>query len=97
MRPKRDPGGGGALVSIRAGIVGEELRCRRRRTLLPFTPIGQSVLGHIDRRWLPHLGASEWISRVSSPATNRSGRTLKKAAGNLANSRAAWQISLMIR
>jgi hypothetical protein len=39
-------------------------------------------------------GASEWISRVSSPATNRSGRTLKKAAGNLANSRAALQISL---
>jgi hypothetical protein len=26
MRPKRDPGGGGALVSIRAGIVCEELR-----------------------------------------------------------------------
>ena len=49
------PGGGGALVSIRAGIVGEELRCRCRRTLLPFTPIEQSVLGHIDRRWLPHL------------------------------------------
>jgi hypothetical protein len=42
-------------------------------------------------------GASEWISRVSSPATNRSGRTLKKGAGNLANSRAALQISLMIR
>ena len=42
MRPKRDPGGGGALVSIRAGIVGEEPLCRWRRTLLPFTPIGQS-------------------------------------------------------
>ena len=55
MRPKRDPGGGGALVSIKAGIVGEEPRCRWRRPLLPFTPIGQSVLGHIDRRWLPHL------------------------------------------
>src|SRR5437763_334190 len=53
--PQCDPGGGGALVSIRAGIVGEELRCRWRRALLPFTPIGQSVLGHIDRRWLPHL------------------------------------------
>jgi hypothetical protein len=50
-----------------------------------------------DRRWLPHLGASEWISRVSSPATNRSGKTLKKGAENLANSRAALQISLMIR
>jgi hypothetical protein len=24
MRPKRDPGGGGALVSIKAGIVDEE-------------------------------------------------------------------------
>jgi hypothetical protein len=54
MRPKRDPGGGGALASVRLGIVGEELRWRCRRTLLPFTPIGQSVLGHIDRRWLPH-------------------------------------------
>jgi hypothetical protein len=40
-------------------------------------------------------GAGEWISRVSSPATNRSGRTLKKGAENLANSRAALQISLM--
>jgi len=40
---------------LRAGIVDEEPRCRWRRTLLPFTPIGQSVLGHIDRRWLPHL------------------------------------------
>src|SRR5205085_9500482 len=55
MRPKRDPGGGGALVSIKAGIVGEEPRCRWRRTLLPFTRIGQSVLVDIDRRWLPHL------------------------------------------
>ena len=43
MRPKRDPGGGGALVSIRAGIVGEELRCRCRRTLLPFTPISDQA------------------------------------------------------
>jgi hypothetical protein len=32
-----------------------------------------------------------------SPATNRSGRRIEKAAGNLANSRAALQISLMIR
>src|SRR3984893_12572707 len=29
MRPKRDPGGCGALVSIKAGIVDEEPRCRR--------------------------------------------------------------------
>src|ERR1700757_2241480 len=42
-------------------------------------------------------GASEWISCVSSPAINRSGRTLEKGAGNLANSRAALQISLTIR
>jgi len=28
-------------------------------------------------------GASEWVSCVSSPATNRSGRTLEKGAGNL--------------
>jgi hypothetical protein len=47
MRPKRDPGGAGALVSIKAGIVGEEPWCRWRRTLLPFTPIGQSVLGQL--------------------------------------------------
>jgi hypothetical protein len=52
---KRDPGGCGALVSIKAGIVDEEPRRRWRRTLLPFTLIGPSVLGHIDRRWLPHL------------------------------------------
>src|ERR1700738_36834 len=55
MRPKRDPGGCGALVSIKAGIVDEEPRRRWRRTLLPFTLIGPSVLRHIDRRWLPHL------------------------------------------
>jgi hypothetical protein len=42
-------------------------------------------------------GASEWVSCVSSPATNRSGRTLEKGAGNLANSPAAFQISLTIR
>ena len=39
-------------------------------------------------------GAIERVSRVSSPATNRSGRTLKKGAGNLANSRAAFAILL---
>src|ERR1700730_14569495 len=50
MRPKRDPGGGGALVSIKAGIIGKEPWCRWRRTLLAFTLIGPSVLGHIDRR-----------------------------------------------
>jgi len=42
-------------------------------------------------------GASEWVSCVSSPATNRSGRTLEKGAGNLANLPAAFQISLTIR
>jgi hypothetical protein len=42
-------------------------------------------------------GASEWVSCVSSPATNRSGRTLKKGAGNLANWPAAFQISLTLR
>src|ERR1700736_1921335 len=70
-------------------------------------PMAQTLAAlHPDRtkRPRPHRpalvatpGASEWISRVSSPATNKSGRTLKKGAGNLANSRAAWQISLMIR
>src|SRR5580693_3048526 len=39
-------------------------------------------------------GASEWVSCVSSLATNRSGRTLEKGAGNLANSRVAFQISV---
>ena len=97
MRPKGDPGGGEALVSIKAGIVDEEPRRRWRRSLLPFTLIGQSVLGHIDRRWLPHLVQANGFRVLSSPATNRSGRTLKKGAGNLANSRAALQISLMIR
>ena len=42
-------------------------------------------------------GASEWVSCVSSSATNRPGRTLEKGAGNLANSPAAFQISLTIR
>src|SRR5438874_5082436 len=42
-------------------------------------------------------GASEWVSCVSSPATNRSGRTLEKGAGNLANPPAAFQISLTIQ
>src|SRR5205814_7245212 len=55
MRPERDPGPGGALIPISAGIVGAEPRYRWRRTLLPFTPIRQVVLAHIDRRWLPHL------------------------------------------
>jgi len=41
-------------------------------------------------------GASEWVSCVSSPATNRSGRTPEKGVGNLANSPAAFQISLTI-
>src|ERR1700730_7433036 len=97
MWSKRDPGGGGALVSIEAGIVGEEPRRRWRRTLLPFTPIGQSVLGDIDRRWLPHLVQANGFRALSSPATNRPGRTLEKGAGNLANSPAAFQISLTIR
>src|ERR1700732_2406556 len=55
MRPERDPGGGRAVVSIRAGIVGEKPRWRWRRTLLPSTPIRQVVLVHIDQRRLPHL------------------------------------------
>src|SRR5712671_2346177 len=55
MRPERDPGRGGALIPISAGIVGAEPRYRWRRTLLPATPIRQVVLAHIDRRRLPHL------------------------------------------
>src|SRR5580692_2949708 len=55
MRPEGDPGRGGALIPISAGIVGAEQRYRWRRTLLPATPIRQVVLAHIDRRWLPHL------------------------------------------
>src|SRR6202521_2529628 len=39
-------------------------------------------------------GASEWLSCVSSPATNRLGRTPEKGAGNLANSPGALRISL---
>ena len=42
-------------------------------------------------------GASEWVSCVSSPATNKSGKTPEKGAGNLANSPAAFQVSLTIR
>jgi hypothetical protein len=46
---------GRSVTRVAAGLwspsgpvfVGEELRCRCHRTLLPFTPIGQSVLGHI--------------------------------------------------
>jgi hypothetical protein len=92
-------GGGGALVSIRTLIVGEEPRYRWRRTLPPppSAPIRQVVLVHIDRRWLLTPGASEWVSSVSSPATNRSGRTLEKGAVTLANWPAAFQISLTAR
>src|SRR5438874_5955093 len=55
MRPKRDPGGGGALVSISTGIVDGEPRYRWRRTLSPSAQIRQVVFVYIDRRWLPHL------------------------------------------
>ena len=55
MRPERDPGSGGALIPISAGIVGAEPRYRWRRTLLPATQIGEVVFVYIDRRWLPHL------------------------------------------
>src|SRR5205085_11799781 len=64
MRLKRDPGGGGALVSIKAGIVGEEPRCRWRRTLLPATQIREVVFVYIDRRWLPHLCKRKGFVRV---------------------------------
>src|SRR5215471_10627511 len=39
------------------------------------------------------LGASEWVSRVSSLATNRPDSSLEKGAGNLASWPAASQIS----
>jgi hypothetical protein len=93
MRPKRDPGSGGALIPISAGIVGAEPRYRWRRT----TQIRQIVFVYINRALVATPGASEWVSCVSSPATNRPGRTLEKGAGNLANSPAAFQISLTIR
>ena len=64
MRPKRNPGSGGALVFLRSGIVGEEPRYRWRRTLPPSTPIRQVVLVHIDRRWLPHLVQANGFVRV---------------------------------
>ena len=51
MRPERDPGSGGALIPISAGIVGAEPRYRWRRT----TQIRQVVFVYINRRWLPHL------------------------------------------
>jgi hypothetical protein len=47
--------------------------------------------------WVATPGASEWVSCVWSPATNKSGKTPEKGAGNLANSPAAFQISLTIR
>src|ERR1700747_3473868 len=55
MRPERDPGRGGALIPISAGIVGAEPRYRWGRTLLPAPPIRQVVLAHIGRCRLPHL------------------------------------------
>src|SRR5580693_1830954 len=55
VRPKRDPGRGRGLVSIRAAIVGKEPPYRWRGTLLPSTQIREVVFVYIDRRWLPHL------------------------------------------
>jgi hypothetical protein len=43
MRPEHDPGSGGALIPISAGIVGAEPRYRWRRTLLPATQIREVV------------------------------------------------------
>src|SRR5207248_10990492 len=97
MQPKRDPGGCGALVSIKAGIVEEEPRRRWRRSLLSFTLIGPSILGHIDRRRLPHLVQANGFRACRRRRRNKSGKTPEKGTGNLANSRAALQISLMIR
>ena len=97
MRPERDPGRGGALIPISVGIVGAEPRYRWRRTLLPATQIREVVFVYIDRALVATPGASERVSCVSSPATNRSGRTLVKGAGNLANLPAAFQISLTTR
>src|SRR6202047_2917005 len=75
MRPEGDPGRSGALIPISAGIVGAEPRYRWRRTLLPATQIREVVFVYIDRRWFATPGASERVSCVSSPATNRSGGT----------------------
>jgi NhaP-type Na+/H+ and K+/H+ antiporter len=41
-------------------------------------------------------GASEWISRVSSPATNRSGRTLKAPVLVLAGGLAIFGLSQLL-
>jgi hypothetical protein len=85
------------LAVIRAGILG-------RGAAVPMARNPAALHPDQTKRPRPHRpalvatpGANEWISRVSSPATNRSGRTPKKGAGNLANSRAALQIYLMIR
>ena len=58
-------------------------------------PVG--VRGALRPAMVATPGASEWVSCVSSPATNRSGRTPGKGAGNLANLPAAFQISLTIQ
>jgi hypothetical protein len=77
-----------ALSSAKSrGTDGAEPRC-------PPPQSGKSFSFHIGRRWLPHLVQANGFRAVSSPATNRSGRTLEKGAGNLANSPAAFQISL---
>src|SRR4051794_5174748 len=97
MRPKRDAGGCGALLSISGGTIGTEPRYRSLRTLLLAAPTRQVVLVHLDRRWLPHLVQANGFRACRGRPTNRSDRTLKKSAGNLANSPAAFQISLTIR
>ena len=56
MRPERDPGSGGALIPISAGIVGAEPRYRWRRT----TQIRQVVFVYINRRWICHT----WCKRM---------------------------------
>ena len=59
MRPERDPGRGGGLVLISAGIVGAEPRYRWRRTLLPATQIREVVFVYIDGA----LGCHTWCKR----------------------------------
>src|SRR3984893_2007960 len=91
-----------AIVVIAGTTKDECSTCRARRRISPQVlaqnhPDPASRLRLHQPALVATPGASEWVSCVSSPATNRPGRTLEKGAGNLANSPAGFQISLTRR
>jgi hypothetical protein len=86
----------GRIAGIGHGITGRtrgavaEPCCPPPRSGKPSSSISTGAGCHT---WCKRMG----FVPLSSPATNKSGKTPEKGAGNLANSPAAFQISLTIR